>query len=113
MPLPHTDFRLKCAYLPSREMSSAPEQKMTVHTTKKKHNKQCDFSCQVDELPKRLQEARITRANFETFTDLWRKVHQLHVATDLTYNSIGHFRRDDMKVRPFSPTSPLPSPWYV
>mmetsp|Transcript_14222 Transcript_14222/g.42959 ORF Transcript_14222/g.42959 Transcript_14222/m.42959 type:complete len:475 (-) Transcript_14222:1245-2669(-) len=51
----------------------------------------------VDELPKRLQEARITRANFETFTDLWRKVHQLHVATDLTYNSIGHFRRDDMK----------------
>lgn len=57
------------------------------------------FASQVDELPKRLQEARITRTDFETFTDLWRKVHQLHVATDLTYNSIGHFRRDDMKVR--------------
>ena len=46
-----------------------------------------------------LQGARITSADFHTFTELWRKVHQLHVATDLTYNSIGRFSRKEMKVR--------------
>lgn len=56
-----------------------------------------DLLSKVSSLPEHLQRAKILRSEFEAFTELWRKVHALTVATDLTYHSVGHFRKDDLK----------------
>lgn len=56
-----------------------------------------DLLSKVSSLPEHLQRAKILRSEFEAFTALWRKVHALTVATDLTYHSVGHFRKDDLK----------------
>lgn len=51
----------------------------------------------VESLPPELQAAHVSRAEFEAFAELWRNVHALTVATDLTFNSVGHFRKEDLK----------------
>lgn len=57
----------------------------------------------MDDLPEELKGAKIPQQSFLTFTQLWRNVHSLAVATDLHFNSMGYFGRADFKVRRLFP----------
>ncbi len=65
---------------------------------------------QVGDLPEELKDAKVPAEAFLAFTELWRNVHALAVATDLHYNSMGYFRRDDFKVGRMCPFEPSLSP---